>query len=87
MFDSADASIEFETRGPKSGVKPRAQGGDVIHMTADELRVHGSVGDLGKFEPVDAEAIQAYGNTRPIISRLISHPATFVQAMENRSER
>lgn len=74
LFNSMDDQISWETMGARSGVVPKAKAGDVIHLTSTQVGEFGCAGALGKLEPLDEEAIAAFGNTPPIISRLISHP-------------
>jgi hypothetical protein len=77
LFNSVDDAISFETMGTRSGVQPKAQGGDTVNLTALEVQQFAASGILGKLIPLDAEAIEHFGNTRPIVSRLITHPAEF----------
>lgn len=77
LFKSLDEAILFETMGTRSGVRPQAQGGDTVHLTATEVQQYSANGILGKLIPLDAEAVEHFGKTRPIISRLITHPAEF----------
>lgn len=79
LFKSVDESIEFECRGAQSGIKPRAVGGDVIHLTAAEVSQLAAAGQLGKYEPIDAEAIEAFGITAPIESKLVTHPELYAK--------
>jgi hypothetical protein len=79
LFNSTDDAISFETMGPRSGVRPRAQGGDTVRLTVLEVQQCAASGILGKLIPLDAEAIEHYGNTRPIVSRLITHPHEYAE--------
>ena len=73
-FKTLDEAILFETMGTRSGVRPTAIGGDTIHLTAAEVQQYSASGNLGKLIPIDDDAVKHFGNTAPMISRLISHP-------------
>ena len=79
LFKSHDEAIEFECRGAASGIKPRAVGGDVINLTAAEVSQLGAAGQLGKYEPVDAAALEAFGITVPIESKLVTNPELYAR--------
>lgn len=78
LFKSHDDAAEFETRGSASGIRPRAVGGDVVDLRPSEVSALYRAGRLGRLEPVDQEAIQAFGDTAPQVSRVVSNPELFI---------
>ncbi len=79
LFADPGQAIDYLTRGATSGIKPRAQEGDVVDLTLDELVPMRYRGELGRLDPVDAEAREYYGDTQPAVSRLITHPELFAR--------
>jgi len=79
LFRSVDESVDYEVRGPASGIVPRCVGGDVVNLTLEEVRTLSRQESLGKLEPVDAEAIAYFGNTKPVISRTITNPELYAR--------
>jgi hypothetical protein len=77
LFNSPEEAIEY--RCGSRAVRPLAVGGDVIAFTPTKLQSIKQGGLLGKLEPFDDEAIKYFGDTRPIVSRLITHPEEFIQ--------
>jgi hypothetical protein len=69
LFHSMDEAIDFGIMGAHCGAVPRAKGGDIVSLKPVEVAEHYRLGQLGMLEPLDAEAIKAYGSTVPIISR------------------
>jgi len=90
LFRTRDEAIDYQSTGPISGARPRAQGGDVVSLNAKELGEILCKHELAKLEPVDPEAMTIYaryGNPEPIVSRVISHPYLFVRPKENANAR
>ena len=78
LFKSQDEAIEFQCRGSASGIRPRAVGGDIVDLRSSEVSGLYRAGRLGRLEPVDELAIQAYGDTKPEVSRVVSNPTDYV---------
>jgi hypothetical protein len=85
LFKSMDESIEFETRGLKSGVRPVIAGGQIVDLSQKQLSEYSRKGvQLGKFEPIDDAAIAYFGDTTPIRSRVETDPHLFARVPEKR---
>jgi hypothetical protein len=85
LFKSMDEAIEFETRGLKSGVRPKIAGGQVVDLSEKQMGEYRRKGvELGKFEPIDDAAIAYFGDTAPIRSRVETQPHLFAQPREKR---
>jgi hypothetical protein len=77
LFRPGDDPILYDTMGAKSGIVPRAVGGDEINLSQSEVQKFREADALGKLEPLDQEAIVAFGTTTPIIARIVTHPQEY----------
>ena len=76
--DRGDAAA-YNAQGAGSGVKPLALEGEVRQFTRRELEELSRAGALGRLEPVDAEATEYFGSTKPQTSDVILNPWRYAQ--------
>lgn len=87
LFQNRDDAEAFRTAGERSGVKPRASGGDIVELTLDQVRPIDHAGSLGMLEPVDDAARALYGDTKPLVARAISDPASTIPPTDDPPRR
>jgi hypothetical protein len=75
LFNSPGDAIDY--RLGNRAIKPLAKGGDIVTLRPNMLEEIRQLDLLGKLEPMDDEAVRYFGNTKPIISRLVTDPVAF----------
>ena len=85
LFASHDDAFTYEIHGTRSNVRPIAEAGDVVSLTHEQVQKLSGDGQLGKYEPLDTDAVAAYGLTTPIVSKLISNPGLYARPPEEKT--
>jgi hypothetical protein len=76
LFHSMDEAADF--KAGNRAVRPRAVAGQVARLTREEVSILVGRGELGRLEPIDGEAVSAYGDTKPLESLSMTRPELFV---------
>ena len=73
LFESPSHAVQYECSGPKSGIRP-AEGGSIVSLNMEQVSTLAGNRRLGGLEPIDAEAIRAFGHTEALVSSIFTHP-------------